>query len=68
METTTAQRHASGGPGAEPVAKNLALAFHAAVERLGDESALRWGEDGSMSWNELAPRRRRSPAAWRSSA
>ena len=53
METTTAQRHASGGPGAEPVAQNLALAFHASVERLGDESALRWGEDGSMSWNEL---------------
>jgi len=53
METTTALRHASGGPGAEPPAKNLALAFHATVEKHGDNSALRWGDDESMTWNEL---------------
>ena len=53
METTTALRHASGGPGAEPPAKNLAKAFQMTVERLGDGSALRWGDGESMSWNDL---------------
>ena len=53
MEATTAERYASGGPGAEPPAQNLAKAFHMTVERLGDGNALRWGEDGTMSWNEL---------------
>jgi len=52
METTTAVRHASGGPGAEPPAPNLAKAFQMTVERLGEGTALRWGED-SMSWNGL---------------
>ena len=52
METTTAERHASGGPGGEPPAPNLAKAFHATVERLGDDSAIRSGES-SLSWNEL---------------
>jgi len=52
METTTAERYASGGPGAEPPAANLAKAFHATVERLGDDAAIRSGED-SLSWNEL---------------
>jgi long-subunit acyl-CoA synthetase (AMP-forming) len=52
MEATTAERHASGGPGGEPEAANLALAFHATVERLGDGAALRDGER-TMSWNEL---------------
>ena len=53
MEATTAERYASGGPGAEPPAQNLAKAFQMTVERLGDGNALRWGEDGTMSWNEL---------------
>ena len=53
MEATTSERHASGGPGTEPTAQNLAKAFQATAERLGDDSALRWGEDGQMSWNEL---------------
>ncbi|MDQ3102889.1 MAG: AMP-dependent synthetase/ligase [Actinomycetota bacterium] len=53
MEMTTALRHASGGPGAEPPAKNLAKAFQMTVERLGDGSALRWGDGESMSWNDL---------------
>ncbi len=52
MEATTAQRHASGGPGGEPEAANLASAFQATVERLGDAVALREGER-EMSWNEL---------------
>ena len=56
MEATTAERHASGGPAAEPPAQNLAKAFQKTVERLGDASALRWGEDGQMSWNELRAR------------
>ena len=53
MEATTAERYASGGPAGEPPAQNLAKAFHLTVERLGDGNALRWGEDGTMSWNEL---------------
>jgi len=53
MEMTTALRHASGGPGAEPPAKNLAKAFQMTVERLGEGSALRWGDGESMSWNDL---------------
>jgi long-chain acyl-CoA synthetase len=56
MEITTAERYASGGPGAEPAADNLAKAFHATVERLGDAPALRWGDDETMSWNELRAR------------
>ena len=52
MEATTAERHASGGPGGEPEAPNLAKAFHATVERLGDAPAISSGED-SISWNEL---------------
>ncbi len=53
METTTAVRHASGGPGHAPPAQNLAKAFQMTVERLGDRPALRWGEGETMSWNEL---------------
>jgi long-chain acyl-CoA synthetase len=52
MEATTAERHASGGPGGEPEAPNLARAFQSTVERLGDRTALRQGEE-TMSWNEL---------------
>jgi long-chain acyl-CoA synthetase len=52
MEATTAERHATGGPGGEPEAANLAKAFFASAERLGDTSAIRSGDD-SISWNEL---------------
>ena len=45
-------RHTSGGPGEEPAAQNLAKAFHATVERLGDGSAIRDGER-TLTWNEL---------------
>ncbi len=52
MEATTAERSASGGPGGEPEAGNLAKAFQASAERLGDATALRQG-DRTVSWNEL---------------
>src|SRR4051812_26074505 len=52
MEATTAERHASGGPRGGPEAANLASAFQATVERLGDRTALRQGEE-TMSWTEL---------------
>lgn len=52
MEATTSARHASGGPGGEPEAPNLAKAFQATVERLGDDIALRDAEN-EVSWNEL---------------
>ncbi len=52
MEATAAERHASGGPGGEPEAPNLAKAFHATVERLGDSPAICSGDD-TISWNEL---------------
>ena len=52
MEVTTAQRHASGGPGEAPVAPSLAKAFHATVDRLGDAVAIRDGER-ELTWVEL---------------
>ncbi len=52
MEATTSARHASGGPGGEPEAANLAKAFQATVERLGDDIALR-DADREVTWNEL---------------
>ena len=52
MEATTSERYASGGPGAEPEAQNLASAFHATVDRLGDAVALRDAER-EVTWNEL---------------
>jgi long-subunit acyl-CoA synthetase (AMP-forming) len=52
MEVTTANRYASGGPAAEPTAQNLAKAFHATVDRLGEGVALRDGER-ELTWNEL---------------
>jgi len=52
MEATTSVRHASGGAGGEPEAQNLATAFQATAERLGDGVALRDGER-EMSWSEL---------------
>ena len=52
MEVTTSTRHASGGPGEEPSHPNLAKAFHATVDRLGDGTAVRDG-DKTLTWNEL---------------
>ena len=57
MEVTTAQRHASGGPGVEPSVSSFPKAFHETVERLGDGVALIQG-DVKVSWNELRERAR----------
>ena len=59
MEVTTAERYASGGPGKGLYAQNLALAFRATAERLGDDPAIIWYEgddERSMAWGELAAR------------
>ncbi|MDX6582161.1 MAG: long-chain acyl-CoA synthetase [Solirubrobacterales bacterium] len=56
MEATTTERYASGGPGRELYAQNLALAFQATVDRLGDDPAIRAGEGDDevvISWSEL---------------
>ena len=56
MEVSTAERYASGGPGGELYAKNLALAFEQTVDRLGEDPAIRMGsgdEEVVISWNEL---------------
>ena len=52
MEVTTSEGYASGGPGAEMVAPNLALAFQATADRLGDATATVSG-DSKTSWNQL---------------
>jgi long-subunit acyl-CoA synthetase (AMP-forming) len=52
MEVTTSDRFASGGPGADMVAPNLAKAFQATADRLGDQVALISGES-TTSWNAL---------------
>ncbi len=52
MEVTTSERYASGPPGAEMVAPNLALAFQATVEKLGDANAIISGDE-TISWNEV---------------
>ena len=67
MEATAVQRHASGGPGAEPVAENFPKAFQATVARLGDANAIRDGER-TLSWIELRGRPAPSPAGSPSSA
>ena len=62
MEATTAdapsgERYASGGPGKGLFAPNLALAFKATVDRLGDDEAIIWydGEERkAASWTEAA--------------
>jgi long-chain acyl-CoA synthetase len=56
MEATTTERYASGGPPRELHAQNLALAFEATVDRLGDDPAIRSGEGDDevvITWNEL---------------
>jgi long-chain acyl-CoA synthetase len=52
MEVLTAERKASGGPGREMVAPNLAKAFQATVQRLGNRPAIISGEK-RHSWNEV---------------
>ncbi len=57
MEVTTAERYASGGPGRDLYAQNLALAFAATVERIPDDPAIVAGEDServTISWAELS--------------
>jgi long-chain acyl-CoA synthetase len=56
METTTAERHASGGPAKGLHAENFPKAFHASVERLGDDIAIRAGDEVAITWNELRDR------------
>jgi long-subunit acyl-CoA synthetase (AMP-forming) len=53
MEVSPATHYASGGPAGELDATSLYEAFLATVERLGDEVALRSGEQ-VQSWAELA--------------
>jgi len=53
VEVSSAERYATGGPGAEPRTRSLYEAFAATVARLGDEVALRSGEE-TLTWNELA--------------
>ncbi len=54
MEATAAERYASGGPGGDLYAQNLALAFEQTVDRLGDDPAIVAGEgEVTISWNEL---------------
>jgi len=55
MEATTAERYASGGPGRDLYAQNLAKAFHATAERLADDPAIVAGGE-EISWAELRQR------------
>jgi long-chain acyl-CoA synthetase len=65
MEAGTVEHRASGGPGRDLVAPNLAKAFQATVERLGDATAIRDG-DRSLSWRELRERAARIAGGLRS--
>ncbi len=56
MEITTAERYASGGPAKGLHAPNFPKAFRVQVERLGDQVAIRAGEDVAITWNELRAR------------
>jgi long-chain acyl-CoA synthetase len=53
MEVSSAERYVTGGPPGELHAESLYAAFAATVARLGDDVALRSGEE-TLSWNELA--------------
>jgi long-chain acyl-CoA synthetase len=56
MELKTAERYASGGPGRDLGAPNLAKAFHATVERLADDIAIRAEDEVEITWSELRER------------
>jgi long-subunit acyl-CoA synthetase (AMP-forming) len=58
MEVSSAERYATGGPPPELQARSLYEAFAATVARLGDDVALRSGEQ-TVTWNELAAQVRR---------
>jgi long-subunit acyl-CoA synthetase (AMP-forming) len=53
METSSAERHATGGPPVEPEFGSLYEAFAATVARQGGDVALRSGEE-TTTWEELA--------------
>jgi len=53
MEVSSAESYVSGGPAPELGAQSLYEAFVATVERLGDDVALRSGEE-TQTWAELA--------------
>ncbi len=56
MEATTTERYASGGPARDLYAQNLALAFEATVDRIGDDPAIRMGggdDEVVLTWNEV---------------
>ncbi len=53
MEVSPAESYVSGGPAAELQAASLYEAFAATVDRLGDDVALRSGEE-TQTWAELA--------------
>jgi len=55
MEVTTAERYASGGPGRELYAQNLARAFNETVERIPDDPAIVAGGE-ETTWAELRDR------------
>ncbi len=62
MEATTAERHASGGPGRGLYAQNLALAFQATVERLPDDPAIvtvEGDQEQVITWGEYGAQVRR---------
>jgi long-subunit acyl-CoA synthetase (AMP-forming) len=48
------RREISGGPLAPPEHDNVYRAFQATVATLGDATAVRWDDDGTLSWNELS--------------
>jgi long-subunit acyl-CoA synthetase (AMP-forming) len=56
MEVTTAERSASGGPGRDLYAQNLAKAFHQTVDRIGDDNAIVSPDGTEITWNELRDR------------
>ena len=56
MEVQTSEGYASGGPIGEPSAGNFAKAFHATVERLGDDVAVRTDDGLELTWRELRAR------------
>jgi long-subunit acyl-CoA synthetase (AMP-forming) len=58
MEVSQAERYVSGAPARELPFDNLYAAFLATVERLGDEPAVRSGEE-VLSWRQLGARVRR---------
>jgi long-subunit acyl-CoA synthetase (AMP-forming) len=59
LETTTADRYASGGPGRELPARNLIETFEATVDRLGDDAAIRTADDSvTLSWKDVRDRSR----------